>query len=179
MNVLPSAKVSRRRLQSPPFSISATGFHLSARENDDLRYRTCLFCSSPGTSCSLHSVAFLLNIFIFYSLVPAFILRPPHQSLAVVSSCGAPAKDIGWGRKLARISCNSKRIELGDELLIKVSPHRQRPAAALDEGLSRNGNAGMEPASGVLLLNFASVITQDFRWLGPDIVRYRDCEVAL
>ena len=56
-----------------------------------------------------------------HCLVPPFILRSPHQRLAVVGSCGTPAEDIGWIRKLAGISCDTNSMEPGDELLIKVS----------------------------------------------------------
>ena len=43
----------------------------------------------------------------------------------------------------------------------------------LHQSLPRHGKTGMEPASGVCFPHFASVITQDLRWPGPEMPVHR------
>ncbi len=55
----------------------------------------------------------------------------------------------------------TKSAEPADQLLVKVSPQRQRPTANLFKGLSRKREASVEAAGGAFFLDLASVVAED------------------
>jgi len=109
-----------------------------------------------------------------HSVIPPFSLRSLHERLTVVRVRLPPAEDVRGIGKLARVARWFDGVEPGDQLLVKVSTQRQRPAGDLFKGMASKRKAGVKASGGILLLQTSSVTAEH------DRVRFRTtCDTCL
>ena len=100
-------------------------------------------------------------------VVPRFILRIFHKRLSVIGPCGSPPEDVGRAGNGAGIPDGIDAVEPSDQLLVKISTQRQRPAGDLFKGLASEREAGVKSPCSIFFLNLPRVIAEHLRGLGP------------
>ncbi len=84
--------------------------------------------------------------------------------LPVVRVCLAPAENVRRIGELAGVARGFNRVQPRDQLLVEVTAFGQWPAAAAVEDFTRECEAGVDAAGGVLLLQTSGGTAEHERW---------------